>query len=628
VCVDELSTYGEPQVKAQKKNTALIQGLSRGLQAGMQAQHLSARDVLMESMVDSSHSILPPTLPGIVLPGMSLSRLEPELPDPVITTTSSALQRRINAPLSASKKRQLLSEQTYPLKRADMRIGDMKVADMQATETRAEFPVPSTAALPTRTPENPFTLNSRREELLKLFLGTTKPCWNAPLLPFRAKGSTEDLQHYMDERKAYHNRVAPKIANIMHLFIPSIMRKSDTGSSLLLASLAPTHLNTLNKLYQWYKASGWRGVMALYPWTFLECTRYDFTFNFEEGTIIHPSASIIEAHRRVLELERVCSDLTDYLRKSFTKTEAIRMFPQQHLKLALAAITAGAGLYGTGKDFWSPAPSNNQAVERLIQALGNTDVSSSMADDCIWLHGNRDLAFTRTYTVMTELDWGLPLLALFFKHQGNLAHLDEEQKAQGMLQVFEDDMRERIGLYIMDLEPLLLYGGRLTRYTQSLYDLCKTHFATTAKIPGTKCKLTFPGNCKILSVNTEGKLIGPDGQPTNTGHFSLPEATLADGDSRPPLPFPLSCCDISPNEQLKELADARIAKEERLLREMLTTVHGSTDEPRTVAVMRRGLQNALRRFKDDSHQARLTCIFPPTASMPTASYMQEQLFKI
>ena len=61
---------------------------------------------------------------------------------------------------------------------------------------------------------------------------------------------------------------------------------------------------------------------------------------------------------------------------------------------------------------------------------------------------------------------------------------------------------------------------------------------------------------------------------------------------------------------------------------MLTTVHGSIDEPRTVAVMRRGLQNALRRFKDDSHQAHLTCIFPPTASMPTASYMPEQLFKI
>jgi hypothetical protein len=343
-------------------------------------------------------------------------------------------------------------------------------------------------AIVTAIPENPFTLNTRREELLKLFLGTSKACWNPPLLPFRARGSSEDLQHYMDERKAYHNRVAPKIANIIHLYIPAIMRKSDSGSSLLLASLAPAHLNTLNKLYQWYKASGWKGVMALYPWNFLECTRYDF--NFQDG--IHPSASILEAHRRVLELERACHDLTDYLCKSITKTECIRMFPMQHLKLALACITAGAGLFGVGKDYWAPAPGNFVAVERITQALGNTDVSSSMADDAVWLHRNRHVAFTRHYTVATELDWGMPLLTLCFKFQATLAHLDEEEKAQCMLKLFNEDVRERIGLYIMDLEPLLLYGGRLTRYAQNLHELCKTHSGIVAKIPGTKFKLTFP----------------------------------------------------------------------------------------------------------------------------------------
>ena len=132
----------------------------------------------------------------------------------------------------------------------------------------------------------------------------------------------------------------------------------------------------------------------------------------------------------------------------------------------------------------------------------------------------------------------------------------------------------------------------------------------------------------MLNINQDGKLIGPDGQPTSTGHFSLPEASLADGDSRSPLPFPYSCCDIHPNDQLKPLADARIAKEERLLRDMLTTIYGSADEPRTIAVMRRGTQNALRRLSDDSHQARLTSVFSPTASMPAASYLPEQLFKL
>ena len=587
---------------------------------------LGLQSALRTSQMSISPVMLPPllTLPGIVLPVMQ-TRMpvdkSPE-PDPVISTTTAILQRRINAPLSDSRKRQLQSSQTYPLK--------------ISKRDDSEFPSPAFPAagivtkcnLPNSSKENPFTLNSRREELLKLFLGTSKPCWNAPLLPFRAKGSAEDLQHYMDERKAYLNRVAPKIANIMHLFIPGIMRKSDTTGSLLLASLSPSHLDTLGKLFQWYKASGWKGLMALYPWNFLECTRYDFNFQDGMHLSIHPSASILEAHRRVLELERTCHDLTDYLCKSITKTEAIRMFPMQHLKLALTSIMAGAGLFGSGKEFWSPAPSNLQAIDKLTKALGNVDVSSSMADDCLWLHGNRDIAFTRTYTVMTELDWGVPLLALCYKHQSMLTHLESEEKAVAMLRLFEEDARERISLYIMDLEPLLLYGGRLTRYTQSLYDLCKAHFGIAAKIPGSKCKLTFPGNCKILNINQEGKLIGPDGQPTNTGHFSLPEATLADGDSRPPLPFPLSCCDILPNEQRKNLADSRIAKEERLLREMLTIVNGSPDEPRTISVMHSGLQNALRRLKDDSHQARLTSIFPPTASMPSASYMPEQLFKL
>jgi hypothetical protein len=329
-----------------------------------------------------------------------------------------------------------------------------------------------------------------------------------------------------------------------------------------------------------------------------------------------------------LELERACHDLTDYLCKSITKTECIRMFPMQHLKLALACITAGAGLFGVGKDYWAPAPGNFVAVERLTQALGKTDVSSSMADDAVWLHRNRHVAFTRHYTVATELDWGMPLLTLCFKFQATLAHLDEEEKAQCMLKLFNEDVRERIGLYIMDLEPLLLYGGRLTRYAQNLHELCKTHLGIVAKIPGTKFKLTFPGNCKILNINQDGKLIGPDGQPTSTGHFSLPEASLADGGSRLPLPFPYSCCDIHPNDQLKPLADARIAKEERLLKDMLTAIHGNADEPRTVAVMRRGLQSTLRRLSDDSHQARLTAIFPPTASMPSAAYLPEQLFKL
>jgi hypothetical protein len=476
-------------------------------------------------------------------------------------------------------------------------------------------------------PENPFTLNNRREELLKLFLITTRPCWN-PVPPlFRARGPAEDIQHYVEERKTHYNRQAPKIANIVHLFIPAVVRRTGLQNGNLAASLAflpPDHLDTLTRIYQWHHASGWRGMMALFPWTSLECTRYDFAL--QDG--IHPSGSLLEAHRRVLELERVCHDLTDYLCRSMSKTDCIHGFSEQHLRHSLAVITAGGGLFGAGKDFWTRAPGSLQAIGRITKALGAADRSSCMASDAKWLSEHRKSAFHRTYTVTDELTWGMPLLTLCYKYQATLAHLDEKDKADSILKHFQDDLQERTRLYIMDLEPLLLYGGQLTKYVRELHGLCNEHFSALGRIPGTKYKLSFPTNCKLLTLNQDGKLIGPNGQPTPGGHFSLPEATLSDGDSRPPLPFPEACCDIHPDvSSLQQLAEDRVRKEDERLKEMLTTIFGNADDPSMIAAMRRGRSNVLRRLRDDSHLARLTAVLPPTASMPSAAYAPEQLFK-
>jgi hypothetical protein len=49
--------------------------------------------------------------------------------------------------------------------------------------------------------------------------------------------------------------------------------------------------------------------MGLYPWCMLEFTTYHFDFT----DCIQPCSSLLEAHRRVLELELVCKDLTVYL---------------------------------------------------------------------------------------------------------------------------------------------------------------------------------------------------------------------------------------------------------------------------------------------------------------------------
>jgi hypothetical protein len=472
-------------------------------------------------------------------------------------------------------------------------------------------------------PVNPFTINPKRAELLKLFLRTTKPCWNATLLPFRERGA-EDLQTYVVERKAYYNRQAPKIANVMHLFMPLIMRRSDLQSNLQLASLSPTHLSTLASLFQWHHASGWKGMMALYPWNSPECIRYDFDFTEEGAICIHPSASVFEVHRRVIELERTCHDLTDYLHRSITKNDCMRAFPEQHLKLTLVAMHAGGGQFGTGRGFWNSPPPNLQAIDRLMKVLINPDVSSEMAEDSMWMHQNREACFVRKYTVLTELEWGMYPLALVFKMQYSLSSLNEEGKAVTVLKALQEDVRERTALYIKDLQSLLLYGGRLTRYVRNLHALCAEHFSILSRLP-CKSKLTFPGHCKLLQINQQGKIIGPDGQATDVGHLMLPEASLADG-GRPPIPFPDSCCDIKLDPDLDRLALTRIEKEEEVITEMLTSLFGSPDEPNTLTVMHRGQINAHRRLRDDSHQTRTTCVFPPSASMPSATYLPEQLF--
>jgi hypothetical protein len=73
-------------------------------------------------------------------------------------------------------------------------------------------------------------------------------------------------------------------------------------------------------------------------------------------------------------------------------------------------------------------------------------------------------------------------------------------------------------------------------------------------------------------------------------------------------------------------AQQRHAAEDARIATMLTTLFGSTDEPNAVTTLRRGHENALQRMQRDSHEARLTFILPPTASMPGAAYSPEMLF--
>ena len=399
------------------------------------------------------------------------------------------------------------------------------------------------------------------------------------------------------------------------MFVPPIARKKLAGQSPSLAAIA-----------QWFRAPNWTGLYSLYPFHNLETTDYNLHLP-PDCQEVPMHASVLEAHRRALELERACQDLTDYLCQSFAKTDCLHAFSEQHVRNARAALAAGGGLFGSGKDFWaSPPPGLSTGLARISQRLDKASSGeSSLADDAKWLREHRKSAFHRAYTVVDELTWGMPLLTLCFRHQADLAHLDEEDKAQAMLKAFQNEQHERARLYAADLQPLLRYGGRLTRYVTSLYALAGEHYSTLNRIPGSKHRLSFPRHCKPLRLDKDGHLVGAGGQLVVGGHVALPEPTLSEGDARPPLPFPEACCvDVdAPAVDCK----ARLDKEEIRLQDMLKIMLGSPDDCSVVTAMRKAQGAITRRLRDDSHQARLTAPLPPTPSMPSAAYAPEQFLE-
>jgi hypothetical protein len=191
------------------------------------------------------------------------------------------------------------------------------------------------------------------------------------------------------------------IYNIMHQCLPlSVWRSTlkEGSTHISLQSLSAGHLHILNILFKWHHTPGWKSLMALYQYPLLECSIYNFDF-VEDGAL---SMCVIKAHRRVIELDWVCHNLTSYLSNSVDKIQRLNVLPREHLKLAFAAISAYSGLFGAGAAFWTPAPAN--LMDGLCKVLGELDVGSALADDALWLQSNSLAAFTRHYTVATKLD--------------------------------------------------------------------------------------------------------------------------------------------------------------------------------------------------------------------------------
>ena len=400
-------------------------------------------------------------------------------------------------------------------------------------------------------------------------------------------------------------------------------RSGFLATSLLVGMLDDDHKAVLKRLFEWHSSGGWRGIMALLPWTYSESTRYHFSFDQKHGQLkLDACSSAIEAHRRAINIEGLCARLVAYLHSVVDRSTALRRLAPQHLNESRLLIASGVSLYGAGPAFWACSQSSGVLAKLSLLIKEDERLSDPAADLKALLEelqASRAAAFQRRY-VVTELDWGMPLLALASTRlREPLSKLDDPAAASEVLRVFTADQQHRIEAYCEDLKPLLRYGGQLTELARRIYGL-----ASAFKVVGDEAKIAFPENCKFCQLDGQGSMLGLDGKVSSLGHMQF---SLA-GKPVPPIQFPDMCRDLRPltAERLEELTSGRVAVEQRLCYDMLTTLQLKAGTPKTVELMLKGRAQLISRLQTDSHLKNLTHILPPTASMPEAIYEPGVLF--
>ena len=442
--------------------------------------------------------------------------------------------------------------------------------------------------------KNPFKLKENHlEKLTDYILCANGQPWSTPQKYRDMKGS-DDAARYQAKKKSHEN-TPPSIAGVLGLLIAPIVRHKSYMNHLLLVDFSANHLLILSKINALVSGSDWGGIQLLLPLTNMNYPTYG-TSGYKQ-----PSLNHTEAHRRILEMERAIADMVEYLNASVIGSQkSLRLIAVKNLADAYAV------LFCTG---------HSTAAELISKVSPSTAViPCQLGEEVKWLKDNRKLAIDH---YLTELDWGLPLLGLFHSLLPSMGRLDNESEAHTVLVTIMAFIDKRASIYTTAMEPFLLYGANLTKYTTSLQGLCNSFIGM-----GIKAGLQFTKSGRFHELDRDGKLLGSDGRVVSLGLDAI-----APGREKWLLPFPVDSLDggreIDKTEKTEEIR-AHMEEEQSLVTMMLSSLN--LKAPPILNYAKIGNARAKKLFSDDSFELKLTSILPPSASMPCAWYKPERVF--
>lgn len=471
----------------------------------------------------------------------------------------------------------------------------------QAEETAPDQP-PAKRTLtypptqPSKPVENPFKLKSNHLEELKNFLLSDKP-WNAPV-KYREMKESEVPVVYRHDKKVFENKL-PAIAVALTHLIPPIARRSACQGHLLTVELP--HTDTLTKIYNLLHCNGWtwNGIYSLLQWPNMHFQTYGFSTKKPH----YPSLSPIEAHRRILRIEADIAQMTDYIAAAITagrkNLRSIAWMDQADAVIVLSATKPEAV---------------DIILEILPQQYKNACILSEQLD---WLEANRAKSLTHHTPFLTELGWGLGLLALLYSLKASTCKLDDPEEAEIVLTSLMAFTDRRAYVFAKDMEPILLYGARLTKYATKVRDLCEK-FNGLGQVP-----LTTAG--KFYELDVKGRLVGADGNIIQLGIEAVPPTA-----STTPriLPFPIECASLKPDYNLETICADLIASEGQLISAMLADLDIDPQACPILALTTAGQANINSLFATDSHTLNQTSVLPPSASLPEAWFEPGVVFGV
>ena len=431
--------------------------------------------------------------------------------------------------------------------------------------------------------ENPFTLKDNYIQELKGFLLSAKP-WNEPT---KYDGAPEDPAIYQNKKRAHENK-PPAIAVAMTNLIPPIVRRTAYQGHIITATFTSYHNAALSKMFNQLHCKFCSGVYTHLQWPNMKLT----TYNLNTANPAKPTLNFIEAHRRLISIEKDIATMTAYLEAVLVATNKTpRVIAPKSLSDAHAIIYA-----------------SNPCSPALENTLSFTP-SATLLEQAEWFKANRAAALTRFCPFLSELDWGTGLLGLLWSLRNSLIALDTEEEAQSVLTTLMAFIDRRTHVYLKDMQPILYYGYRLTQHTQTLQDLCEK-FKGLSQVP-------FPTAGHFHEFDAKGRLLSPDGQVISMGLDLVPfgrEDWL--------LPFAETA---PPDPEVETICNALAAEEDFLVDRMLSDLELDRSAP--LFLFKETGHNRIRAMlQADNFSLNLTSVLPPSAAMPEAWYEPEKVF--